>query len=188
MNPGPAKATVLPIDTNFSFQVKDDLFERENGFLGQPIAPPTTRLSTSPLILSGNIHLPFKEVTANTRPNEARKLLWHVLSQLVSRRKPVSVWDALINTPYDQAERSLGALSSTFKEAVKGMKPELKSERTPFGQEDDSDDIQHDKFSTDETINLVIQLNNVLATSIAQGWHIFDERFVMQLQIMVNMQ
>jgi len=178
MNPGPSKATVLPIDTSFSFQVNDDLFGRENGFLGQP---PTTRLSTSPLISSRSIHPPVKDSTTSSRPNEARKLLWHVLSQLMSRRKPDSVVDALISTSCDQAERSFGTLSLTFKEAVKGMKPELKSERTPFGQEDDSDDIQHDKFSTDETINLVIQLNNVLATSITQGWHIFDERFVYAL-------
>lgn len=182
MNPGPAKATVLPIDTSFSFRVNDDLFERENGFLGQP----TTGLSASPLISSRNIHAPVKDSTSNSRPNEARKLLWHVLSQLMSRRKPESVVDAFIST-CGQTERSFGTLSLTFKEAVKGMKPELKSERT-IGQEDDSDDIQHDKFSTDDTINLVIQLNNVLATSIAQGWHIFDERFVTHLQFLVNVQ
>jgi hypothetical protein len=57
------------------------------------------------------------------------------------------------------------------------MKPEVKLEGISLSQEDASDDEQQ-SFSPDDTINLVIQLEDVLATSIAQGWQIFDERLV----------
>lgn len=62
------------------------------------------------------------------------------------------------------------------------VKAETKSEGISLAQEDISDD-EHLSFFTDGTINLVIQLKDVLATSIAQGWQIFDDRSVTKLSV-----
>jgi len=158
---------LLPIDTDFTFKVNDDASDGELGFSGT-----SSRL---PAVASGHGSTPSVHPTVlsstNIRArNEARKLLSHVLLQLANRRKPPAVLDSPIQI---REESSSGALPPTLKETVKGIQLETVSQF----QEDISDDVQQ-SFSTDGTINLVIQLEDVLATSIAQGWKIFDERFV----------
>ena len=87
----------------------------------------------------------------------------------------MSVVEALTNTNYDYQERGLGALAVSLKEAVKGIKSDKKA---PATEGDDSDEDQDDVFSTNETIDLMSQLRDVLTMSVDQGWKIFDETFV----------
>lgn len=173
-----AKASSLPlVDTGFTLIVNDELLEGENGTLD---ASPT-RLSASPsLVPSHSLPRPLRPRTNVRARNEARKLLSHVLHQLARRRKPVSVVDAFVTSTYDCQVRSFGLLPLTLKQAVKGIKPETKPEWVSQLQED-SDDEQPEVFSTDDTIDLVMQLEDVLAMSVSQGWQIFDDRFVTQI-------
>jgi len=160
-----------PIDTSFTLIVNDELLEGEDGTLP---ASPTTRLSLSPsLVSSPSIPPPLRPRTNIRARNEARKLLSHVLHQLAKRRKPVSVVEAFVNSTNDHQARSFGLLSA----AVKGIKSETKPEWISQLQED-SDDEQLEIFSTDDTIDLVMQLEDVLAISVSRGWQIFDDRFV----------
>ena len=174
-----ARNELLPIDTGFTFKVNDELSDGD--FYGVPNT--STRLSTAVSIPEG----PSSSLDHSVRPstniharNEARKLVSHVLLQLANRRKPPPVLDAIVYTTRTREEPSLGVLPQTLKEVVKGIKPETKSDGISLPQEDISVDEQL-SFSTDDTINLVIQLEDVLATSIAQGWQIFDQRLVVEL-------
>ena len=168
------------LDTSFTLKVNDNLLsEGEGSFYGGLSASPTTRLSTVHDSTS-NVDPVIRPFTVNIRArNEARKLLSHVLLQLSKRRKPPAVIDTLVHASQIREEASFGALPLTLKEVIKGLKPETKAEEI-LSQEDPPDDEQR-SFSTDDTIDLVIQLEDVLATSIAQGWQIFEERLVIKV-------
>jgi len=159
-----SRAHLSPLDTNFTINVQEDL------------ELPPVRISTSPPNITGHNSAPF----ANTRArNEARKLLSHVLIQLANRSKPPSIVDAITNATNDSVERGFGAFTETLREAVKlgsnqGIKPRQNSE----AHEDDSDDEGNIAFATDGTIDLLTQLKDVITMAIAQGWQIFDDRFL----------
>jgi len=150
-----SRAHLSPLDTNLTINVQEDL------------ELPPVRISTSP---------PFTNTRAR---NEARKLLSHVLVQLANRSKPPSIIDSITNATNDSAERGFGALAETLREAVKlgnsqGFKPRQNSEP----HEDHSDDEGNIAFATDGTIDLLMQLKDVITMAIAQGWQIFDDRFL----------
>jgi len=177
MDDGTNRNVLSQIDTSFTFNVYDDSMGD-----GQtsPMAhsPSTPRLSTSPSQPASPATLPsFGNPNTNTRArSESRKLLSHVLLQLANRHKPPSIVDALTNTIHEASEKGFSALAESFREAVKrGTKPDKRPERRPGAQLDDSDDEQDTNFSTDETIDLMLQLKDVLTMSIAQGWQIFDD-------------
>lgn len=174
-----ARNELLPIDTSFKFKVNDELSDGEKNFDG--VLNTSARLSTAVSIpdATSSFHRTVRPSTNIHARNEARKLVSHVLLQLANRRKPPPVLDALVYTTQIREESSFGVLPPSMKE-VKGVKPETKSEGIPLAPEDISEDEQL-SFSTDDTINLVVQLEDVLATSIAQGWQIFDERSVTKL-------
>jgi hypothetical protein len=157
-------AHLSSLDTNFTINVQEDL------------ELPPVRISTSPPNLTGHDSPPF----VNTRArNEARKLLSHVLIQLANRFKPPSIVDAITNATDDSVERGFGAFAETLREVVKlgnnqGFKPRQNSE----AHEDDSDDERNIAFATDGTIDLLTQLKDVITMAIAQGWQIFDDRFL----------
>ncbi len=85
----------------------------------------------------------------------------------------MSVVEAFVNSTYDRQAPSFGL----FSVAMKGIKSETKPEWISQLHED-SDDEQLEIFSTDDTIDLIMQLEDVLAISVSRGWQIFDDRFV----------
>jgi hypothetical protein len=136
---------------------------------------PSFRLSTSPISdgpsssyrpdpIPNNLHVPR---------NESRKLLSHVLHQLAHRKKPPSVKDMLWNGNNDTNTRGFGMVTGTLKNFVKLDK------RVDI--QNDSDDEESRDFSTDETFDLMIQLEEVLTMSIEHGWKIFDDGFAASL-------
>ncbi|KAF9533011.1 hypothetical protein CPB83DRAFT_806739 [Crepidotus variabilis] len=167
-----------PIEGGFKFNVYNDPWDGQAASSGSaPIPSMVSRQSIAPLTygLASTQHGVRPNMNNRAR-NESRKLLSHVLLQLANRRKPPSVVEALTNASYDPSERGLGALAVSFKEAVKGMKSEKKPDRANTLQGDDSDEETSDTFTTDETIDLMLQLEDVLTMSLAQGWMIFDDR------------
>jgi hypothetical protein len=168
-----AQNDLFPIDTGITFKVDDDALNGEG--LSGIFSTASTRLPAAAFVpmSTPSVHPSTTNIRAR---NEARKLLSHVLLQLANRRKPPAVLDSFIHATYTREESSFGSLPLT-KEVTKGIKLEMKADVISQSQEAASDDEQR-PFSTDDTINLVIQLEDVLATSIAQGWQIFDEGLV----------
>ena len=78
-----------------------------------------------------------------------------------------------------RVERGLGAVVRSF--AGIGAPSGVADNKTRRKQSiDDSDEDSGDEatFHTDVTLDLMIQLKDVLAISIAQGWDIFYEEYV----------
>jgi hypothetical protein len=160
-----ARTDLFPTDT---LKV-NDASNGEVGLSGNFSTPSARRSAVVSLAGSTPSVHPSTISSTNVRArNEARKLLSHVLLQLANRRKPPAVLDALMHATNIHQESSFVSLPLTMKK-VNGIKK---------SQEDDSDDDEQQLFSTDDTINLVIQLEDVLATSVAQGWQIFEEWLV----------
>lgn len=112
----------------------------------------------------------------NSRRNESRKLLAHVLDQLRNREMPPSVFDALTLSEEAPNERGLGALVGAVKEAAR-MKPDSRfTTNAPANTEDDNDEEGQGGYSTDATFDLMTQLRDVLIISVSRGWHIFEDR------------
>ena len=138
---------------------------------------PSFRLSTSPISdrPSSTYHPEPIPTNLRVRRNESRKLLSHVLHQLAHRKKPPPVKDMLWNGNNDTNTRGLGMVSGTLKNFVKLDK------RVDIQNQNDSDDEESRDFSTDDTLDLMIQLEDVLTMSIEHGWKIFDDGFVASL-------
>jgi hypothetical protein len=138
---------------------------------------PSFRLSTSPISdgPSSTYHSEPIPTNLRVRRNESRKLLSHVLHQLANRKKPPPVKDMVWNGNNDTNTRGFGMVSGTLKIFVK-LKPDKR-----VGTQNDSDDEESLDFSTDETLDLMIQLEEVLTMSIEHGWKIFDDGFVASL-------
>jgi hypothetical protein len=120
-------------------------------------------------------HIPRQLETR--KHQESRKLLYQVLMQLSNRAKPPSVSDTLPRFTQEAAETRLGAFAETLRDAVKrGNKQHtLKTEHRGQLDEDDSDNDTDDVFSTDETIDLMLQLKDVLTMAAIEGWNIFED-------------
>ena len=134
---------------------------------------PSFRLSTSPISdgPSSTYHSEPIPTGLRVRRNESRKLLSHVLHQLAHRKKPPPVKDMVWNGNIDTNARGSGMVTGTLKSFVKLM-PDKR-----IGIQNDSDDEESRDFSTDETLDLMIQLEEVLTMSIEHGWKIFDDGF-----------
>ena len=131
---------------------------------------PSVRLSASPIADEPSLTFQSQPIPTDihVRRNGSRKLLSHVLRRLAHRKKPPPVKDMVWNGTHDTTVRGFGG---TLKDFVKLM-PDKR-----VGIQNDSDDEESRGFSTDETFDLMLQLKDVLTTSIAQGWKIFDDRF-----------
>jgi len=181
MNDGSNSDQLSPIDTNLdslTINVYDDPWE--------PQASPSRRVSIEPLSFrfssSPTSQAPVAALKASPPSNsgphnvnnrartEARKLLSHVLLQLSSRKRPESIVDSITRSSNETAGRGFGALAESLKEAVKRKRSGSVAE--------DSDEEVDQIFTTDETIDLLLRLESVLTMSDAQGWQIFDDRFV----------
>ena len=171
-----ARNDLFPIDTGFTFKVNDGAFNGEVGLSESLSTPRLSAVAPVPESIT-SAHPPTISSTNIRARNEARKLLSHVLFQLANRRKPPAVLDAFIHATHIRDESSFGSLPLSTKGVVKGIKLETKADAI-FQTQEDASDGEHRPFSTDDTIDLVIQLEDVLATSIAQGWQIFDEGLV----------
>jgi hypothetical protein len=137
---------------------------------------PSFRLSTSPILdgPSSTYHPEPKPTNLRVRRNESRKLLSHVLHQLAHRKKPPPVKDMWIENN-DTNTRGFGMVTGTLKDFVKRM-PDKR-----VGIQNDLDDDESRGFSTDETLDLMIQLQDVFTMSIGHGWKIFDDGFAASL-------
>jgi hypothetical protein len=138
---------------------------------------PSFRLSTSPISDGPSSTYRPDLIPTNIRVprNESRKLLSHVLHQLAHRKKPPSVKDIVWNGNSDTNTRGFGMVTGTLKNFVKVM-PEKRVDI-----QNDSEDEESRDFSTDETLDLMIQLEEVLTMSIEHGWKIFDDGFAASL-------
>ena len=164
------------IDTNVTPSSDDDYLEasplRTSPSNFSRLGLPSFRLSTSPISDGSSTYRP--EPMPNNlrvRRNESRKLLSHVLHQLAHRKKPPPVKDMVWNGNNDTNTPGFGMATGTMKNFGKLM-PDKRA-----GIQDDSDDDESRDFSTDETLDLMIQLEEVLTMSIEHGWKICDDGF-----------
>ena len=174
------------IDTNVTREVpsSDDDYLEASPLRTSPsnfsrLGLPSFRLSTSNSPISdgpsSTYHPEVIPTNLRVRRNESRKLLSHVLHQLANRKKPPPVKDMVWNGNNDTNTRGFGMVAGTLKSFVKLM-PDKRG-----GIQNDSDDEESRDFSTDETLDLMIQLEEVLIMSIEHGWKIFDDGFAASL-------
>ncbi|KAF8964709.1 hypothetical protein BDZ97DRAFT_1815206 [Flammula alnicola] len=178
MSDGSSRGRLSRIDTNFTLNVYEDPRETNpSPSRGISAEIPSIRVPVSPANIAPSDVLPPRGQHTNTRArNEARKLLSHVLIQLANRTKPPSIIDTITSIAHDSSERGISALAETLREAVKrGSRPDARSERRTGTTEDDSEDEKDSAYTTDDTIDLMLQLKDVLTMAIAQGWQIFDD-------------
>lgn len=167
------------IDTSIAREVPsfDDDHPEVSPLRGFPtklgLGLPSVRLSTSPIVDEpSSTHHP-KPIQTNLRVrNESRKLLSHALRQLAHRKKPPPVKDIVWNANNDTNTRGFAMVAGTLKDFLKFM-PDRR-----IDSQNDSDDEETRDFSTDETFDLMTQLEDVLTMSITQEWKIFDDGFV----------
>lgn len=154
----------------------------DNGpFTPQAINRPSEKgyTSASPTTYSAPLdvteHVPRQLETR--KHQESRKLLYQVLIQLSNRTKPPSASDTVPRFTQEVPETGIGAFAETLKDAVRRgnkqytLKPEHHGQMDEDGSDNDADD-----FSTDETIDLMLQLKDVLAMAATEGWNIFEDR------------
>lgn len=169
------------IDTSVTREASDDDLEasplRTSPSNFSRLGLPSFRLSTSPISDGPSSTYRPDPIPTNirVRRNESRKLLSHVLHQLAHRKKPPSVKDMVWNGNSDTNTRGFGMVTGSLKNFVKVM-PDKRVDI-----QNDSDDEESRDFSTDETLDLMIQLEEVLTMSIEHGWKIFDDGFVASL-------
>ncbi|KDR81629.1 hypothetical protein GALMADRAFT_239698 [Galerina marginata CBS 339.88] len=157
------------LDTSFTFNVYDETWDP--GASAAQLSP-TVRTAVIPT----NVAPPAEPHINSRARNESRKLLSHVLIQLANRRKPESIVETIASITHESSEGSFGALAETLKEAIKrGGRHEARVERRPTIARDDSDDEREHLFTTDDTIDLLVQLMDVLTMSVAQRWQIFED-------------
>jgi hypothetical protein len=182
MTDGPfGRGQLSPIETNFTLNVYEDPWEKkqtspQRNYLETPFVSPVGSLSARPLDIPT-----ATSAKIDRARNEVRKLLSHVLIQLANRPKPPSIVDSITNFTRDSSERGIGALAETLKEAVKrgGKDRKMDKPKPAVGAvEDDSDEDTDAAFTTDVTINLMMQLKDVLTMAIDQGWQIFNDTSV----------
>lgn len=138
---------------------------------------PSFRLSSSPISDGPSSSYRPDPIPTNlrVRRNESRKLLSHVLHQLAHRKKPPPAKDMVWNGNSDTHTRGFGMVTGSLKNFVK-LTPDKRVDIL-----NDSDDEESRDFSTDETLDLMIQLEEVLMMSIEHGWKIFDDGFAASL-------
>lgn len=179
MSNPPGRGLLSRIDTNFTLNVYDDPWETN-----PQISPSKVFDTTSYTLPAVPVITKFSNTSESTdlrrKRNGIQKALSEVLIQLAKRDKPPSIVDTIRNTSRDSPERSIGALAETLKQAVKrqgGQKTKL--DRTPHGiSEDDSDQENDVIFSTDSTIELVLQWIDSLTIAMKLGCFLLDERRV----------
>lgn len=142
-------------------------------------ALPSFRISSSPNNEKQPLAPPIGKTTNKAR-NESRKLLAHVLGQLQNRPLPPPIFEAFSSNGDETNDHRLGAILETVKGAVNFKAGTRDANRDPHVPvpvtEDDSDDEVDRTFSTGATLDLMMQLRDVLTISVAQGWQIFDDR------------
>ncbi|KZT09437.1 uncharacterized protein LAESUDRAFT_741739 [Laetiporus sulphureus 93-53] len=107
--------------------------------------------------------------------DESRKLLAHLLSQLQHRPLPPASFDQSTANTY-QADKGFNAVIQSVKGAAKHRRG--RSDHVPSTAEDNSsDDDDGPQFSTDVTLDLMIQLRDVLKISTDQKWNILDDSY-----------
>ncbi|PPQ66076.1 hypothetical protein CVT26_010818 [Gymnopilus dilepis] len=182
-NGQPNKGRLPHLDPSFSFNVYDD-----DALQPAPLSPSVTLNAAhfEPLSPSTNspttpkIDRPAIANVSSRARNESRKLLSHVLIQLANRRRPEPIVDTITKVTHDSADNIFGSLGESVRDAFKvSGRQASRQERHSNIAQDDSDDESTDIFTTDDTIDLMVQLLDVLTLSIAQGWPIFDERSVL---------
>lgn len=129
----------------------------------------------SPSVAQPVPHRATIPVGASRARHESRKLLAHVLGQLQRRSMPLSSISSFAERSV-RAERGLGAVVRSFAGiAGAGGATETRARKNVLSDDSDDDFGDDSTFHTDATLDLMIQLKDVLAISIAQGWDIFYE-------------
>ncbi|KAF5315600.1 hypothetical protein D9611_004713 [Ephemerocybe angulata] len=109
--------------------------------------------------------------------NESRKLLTHVLYQLLNRRRPPPVSQAIAELGREAAEGGAGAISDILR-GVASMGRSMSKDPSRVTDTDDregSDDEEDGAFSTETTFELMTQLQDLLAMSVSLKWQLFDD-------------
>ena len=154
--------------------------------LGSPRLP-SVRVSSSP----NDVHDVFSNRgnAASTSPpvanpasrakSESRKLLVHLLYQLLNRRRPPPIAQTLGESGDDLVQGRVGPLSGFIREVTSIQKTASKSSfrGAESDEREGSDTEQDDIFSTEATFELMTQLQDLLVMSKSMGWQLFDEEY-----------
>ncbi|KAF7323012.1 hypothetical protein HMN09_00080900 [Mycena chlorophos] len=138
------------------------------------ILSPTAITPTSPFFEPPRVT--EKIISSNQRVRgESRKLLAHVLQQLVDRPLPPSVYTFAVARG-DSSATSFAAIAQTVRGVVKLRSGRVENDPLSPSSSLDEDDEEEDVFTTEPTLELMQQLRDVLIISAAQGWAIFEEK------------
>ena len=118
-----------------------------------------------------------RQNTENPRAKqEMRKLLSHVLTQLVNRKRPPTVADTIKELGRDATEHTVSPFSDVLKDVAKlgkAIQRQTARKASMDGAEEEEDDSQ--VFTTEATFDLMLQLKDLLSLASTGGWQIFEE-------------
>ncbi|EAU88627.2 hypothetical protein CC1G_12019 [Coprinopsis cinerea okayama7 len=157
--------------------------ETEDSFRSRPDVPsllisPSYNTTTFEESASsfGGLKPQQKQNTNAKANNELRKLLTHVLTQLVNRRKPPAISDTVKEIGKDATEHGVASFTDVFKDVAKIGKAIRRAPPRPVtAADEDEEEEDPQSFSTEATFDLLLQLKDLLSMSLSQGWHIFEE-------------
>lgn len=141
---------------------------------------PVLRMPTSPKAEDATSSHKFTTSSLNSRaPSESRKLLAHLLGQLVHRQLPRPVFDSFKDVDSGLNEKGLADVAQAVRAAVK-LKGANKLDSWQPSRDDvsDEEDGAEKGFVTDTTFELMNQLKDVLLISRMQNWQIFRDEYV----------
>jgi hypothetical protein len=107
---------------------------------------------------------------------EMRKLLSHVLTQLVNRTRPPTVADTIKELGRDATEHTVSPFAEVLKDVAKlGKAIQRQTSRKDSVDDDDDDEDNSQVFTTEATFDLMLQLKDLLSMASTGGWQIFEE-------------
>lgn len=121
---------------------------------------------------------PIVQALATTAPKdkEFRKLLGLLLANLRNRRRPPPVYDDFRTGTGRKQSGRMGSAFNAIKGAVQlGKRPSEGPRNTRIeGPDSDDDEAGDDQYSTDDSVDHLTQLRDVLIMSERLGWNILS--------------
>ncbi|KAI0079929.1 hypothetical protein K474DRAFT_1638767 [Panus rudis PR-1116 ss-1] len=146
---------------------------------------PSVHVSTSLNIEKSPVAENLAHLAASQGPTkaklESRKLLSHALDQLSRRPKPPPTSTSVKVNP-DKAGKGIGSVMRNVKtipsRGGSAGNPGYKGVLSDDSEDDSGDDAE---YNTDTTLDLLLQLKDILLMSLSQHWDVFAEKSVPEL-------
>ena len=150
---------------------------------GRSPSPTPAPSDIPPVRVSNDFSEPRTSIAAPANPssrakNESRKLLTHVLYQLLNRKRPPPIAQTIADFGHGATEGGSGALADLMR-GVASIRKSVSKDPSRAGEGEDndgSDGEQAGTFSTEATYELMTQLQDLLSMSLSLRWQLFEDR------------